>query len=278
MLSEIYTRVRVRKVALVAILGFIATVLIGLILYASGFEDTRFDLLGLTLFGSIGLLLWLFWGRNCGLKEIFGPWPNQREAWIYLTLGIPIIGVRFLGVSMFFLSLSYVAPRFVAELLQAESSDTFGGSYSLEAILVNGSRVLIAALLVPIVEEIVFRGFILHRWCERYSKKTAVVLSSILFGILHVEILGSVMFAVIVSVVCLRTKSLVGPILIHSGNNFLMVVLLVWLTGGDVETTSEPLTIEGLRSIWWVALVCGGISIPWLYWFVKTRLLGTDTS
>ena len=281
MLSETYTRVRVRKVILVPILSLGIAVLVGVLVWREPYASTGLGLVELTFFASLGLLMWLFWGRNCGITEIVGLWPNQREAWIYLTLGIPTIGISLLGLCILFLSLSYVVPTLVSELLLDTSDPTFIGSYTLEAILMNSLTVLNVALLVPIVEEIFFRGFILHRWCDKYGEKKAIVLSSILFGVLHVEILGSVVFAVIVSVVCLRTKSLVGPILIHMGNNFMFAVigLLFWYMGGSVEGTSAPVTIEDFRLVLAAFGIIGAvIGVPWLYWFVKTRLLGTATS
>ena len=216
MLSEIYAHVRVRRVVLVAILGLIATLLFGLMLwpdlYLSEFEEPglALALFELILYGFTGLLIWHFCGRKCAIKEMFGPWPNQREAWIYLTLGIPMISIGLLGQYLLFGPLSYVAPAFVSEWFLDTSPAPFMGAYSLEAILVNGLVVLNTALVVPIVEEIVFRGFILHRWCEKYGKKKGIVLSSMVFSVLHSEILGNFTGAVIVSVLCLRTHSLGG--------------------------------------------------------------------
>ena len=194
MLSETYAHVHVRRVILVVILGLIATLLLGWLLwpelYTSDLKEQSFELavLDLTLYGSIGLLILHFWGRNCGMEEILGPWPNQRDVWTYLTLGIPMIGISLLGQYLLFWPLSYVAPTFVSWWLLEASPPAFIGAYSLEAMLVNGLAVLTLALLAPIVEEIVFRGFILHRWCEKYGEKRGIVLSSILFSILHSEV------------------------------------------------------------------------------------------
>ena len=83
-----------------------------------------------------------------------------------------------LGQYLLFGPLSYVAPRFVSWWLLESPAPIFIGTYSLEAMRVNGLTVLNIALLVPIVEEIIFRGFILHRWCDKYGEKKAIVLSS----------------------------------------------------------------------------------------------------
>ena len=286
MLSEIYAHVRVRRVVLVGILGLIATLLFGWMLwpdlYLSEFREPGIELalLELTLYGFTGLLIWHFCGQNCEIRKMFGPWPNRREVWIYLTLGIPMIGIGVLGRYLLFGPLSYVAPTFVSEWYLDTPPAIFMGTYSLEAILVNGLAVLHTALLVPIVEEIVVRGFILHRWCDKYSETKGIVLSSILFSVLHSEILGNFVGAVIVSVLCLCTKSLVGPILIHIGNNsaIMLVVVVFWLMGGDMAELLASSTLEEFRSTWWLAPIGAAVGIPWLYWFVKTRLLESNSS
>ena len=275
MLKETYAHVRVRRVILVVILGVVVVLGFGGRLWPDGEDhNLEFAVLELMAYGCIGLFLWNFWGQNFTVKEIFGSWPNRRDAWIYLTLGIPMVGVAFLGIYLLFWPLSYVAPTFVSEWLLDTSPPTYIGSYSLEAIQVNGLIAFNSTLLAPIVEEVVFRGFILHRWCKKYGEKKAIVLSSILFGVLHSDMLGGVVFAVIVSVVCLRTKSLVGPILIHIGNNSVIVlwVLLFWLVEGPIEGSLMVSTIEEFQSTWWYAPIGMVIGVPWLCLFMESRL------
>ena len=144
----------------------------------------------------------------------------------------------------------------------------------------NGLMAFNLVILVPIVEEIVFRGFILHRWCDKFGAKRGVVLSSILFSIIHRDILGNLVVSVIVSVFCLQGKSLVGSILIHASNNLMVVivVLFVWVVGGEVVGPLAASTVEEFRSGWWFGAFTAVISVPWFYWFVKTRLLTTNAS
>ena len=286
MLSKTYAHTRARSVIAVVILGQVAPLLLWLLWPGTHISDLDERSLGLTVLELISscvlpcLLIWCFWGQTRGIKEIFGQWPNRREMWIYLTLGIPMIGISALGTYLLFWPLSYGAPRFVSWWLLDKSTPDLIWVPSLEAICVNSLVILQITLLVPIVEEIVFRGFILHRWCGLYGEKGGIVMSSVLFGILHPEILGTIVLAMIVSVLCLRTKSLVGPILVHIGNNFgIMLYILVYgFMGGDVERIWEASTIEEFRSEWWLAPIGAVIGIPWLFWFVKTRLSNSNVS
>ena len=286
MLSKTYAHVRARSVILVVILGQVVPLVLWWLLPGTHISDLEERSVGvvvleiISLCGLPCLLIWYFWGRNRSIKEIFGQWPNRREMWTYLTLAIPMVGISALGTYLLFWPLSYIAPEFVSWWLLDKSTPDLIWVPSLEAICVNSLVVLRIALLVPIVEEIVFRGFILHRWCERYGEKGGIVMSSVLFGILHPEILGTIVGAMIVSVLCLRTKSLVGPILVHIGNNLgIMLCILVYgFIGGDVEGMWDASTIEAFRSQWWLAPIGAVISIPWLFWFVRTRLSGVNGS
>ena len=275
MLNDTYAYVRARWVILVFILGPVAPMLVFDL--NQPLENAIFEIVS---YGLIGFLIWQIWGQNLGDSEIIGASPITREAWIYLSLGIPSIGLHYLGTYLLFMPLSFVAPEGVSSwLLEAETPDVIEG-FSLVAILANIIQVFVTVLLVPIVEEIVFRGFILHRWCDKYGEKRGIVQASILFSMLHAELLGNFVWSAIMSILCLRTKSLVGPILIHISNNFLWasVVMLVWIIGGNVEGFWDGSTIKEFQSDWWYGAIGAVISVPWFYWFVKTRLLRSNTS
>ena len=285
MLNDTYAYVRARWVILVSIVGMVAPIFVCALLFPSwrnglnsSLQPLENAVFGVVSYGLAGVLLWLIWGRNLGRERIFGSFPNAREVWILLSLGIPNVGLSIVGMNLLFLPLSYVAPGVVSWwLLEPEPPDFICG-FSLDAILVNGIQGVQTALVVPIVEEVVFRGFVLHRWCDKYGVKRGIVQASILFSMLHKELLGNFVGSVIVSVLCLRTKSLVGPILIHVGNNLVVVLMIlsVWLIGGDVEGFSDASTLKEFRSDWWYGAIGAVISVPWLYWFVKTRLVESN--
>ena len=275
MLNETYAYVRARWVILVLFVGVVAPIFVFDL--NQPLENAVF---GVVAYSLIGFLIWLIWGQNLGRKEIFGSSPSNREAWIYLSLGIPSVALHYVGLYLLFLPLSYVAPGVVSWwLLEAEPPEFISG-FSLDATLVNGIQSCQTAVLVPIVEEIVFRGFILHRWRDKYGENRGIVQASILFSVLHAELLGNIVISVIVCILCLRTKSLVGPILVHIGNNLVvvLVILCVWFMGGDVEVFWDASTIQEFRSDWWYGAIGALIGVPWLYWFVKTRLLESNPS
>jgi uncharacterized protein len=79
-------------------------------------------------------------------------------------------------------------------------------------------------LIAPFVEEFMFRGLILNRWIEKWGLKIGIASSSILFGINHgINFLGASVFAVIMALVYLKTRSLWTPIICHVIHNTLVM-------------------------------------------------------
>jgi membrane protease YdiL (CAAX protease family) len=85
------------------------------------------------------------------------------------------------------------------------------------------------AILAPIIEELVFRGVILEGLQIKYSRKTAVLISSLLFAAVHLypwhAIVNAFFLALFLSWVMLKTRSLVLCIVAHALFNGLNLVL-----------------------------------------------------
>jgi Predicted metal-dependent membrane protease len=114
------------------------------------------------------------------------------------------------------------------------------------------------AVLPPVLEEILFRGIIM-RGLEKYGKLFALLVSSILFGIVHMELTIAV-FATICGMVCgflyMKTRNIWVPIAVHFFNNLLGVTstfFFEWF-GKDANLMSAVL-ILAMASIGIIALV-----------------------
>ena len=98
---------------------------------------------------------------------------------------------------------------------------------TMEYLLNNGNIYLLiftAVIAAPLVEEVLFRGWIFSELENRYSKIAAIHVSSILFTIIHIQYSIIEMFLVLViaySLALLRvqTRNLLFPILLHFLNN-----------------------------------------------------------
>ncbi len=87
---------------------------------------------------------------------------------------------------------------------------------------------LFAVLLVPWIEEVLFRGFLLRFLQERMGALAGVVLSSLAFALLHgmeaaLPIFG---LACLLAILRLRTGSLFAPWLVHAMHNGLQTAFL----------------------------------------------------
>ena len=103
------------------------------------------------------------------------------------------------------------------------SSDSF--------TITTDGQLIFSALLYGILpafcEEFFFRGLVLRSF-ERFSPAAAVMMSSLLFGLMHgnlQQVLFAAVFGVILAVVVLVTDSIVPAMILHFTNNFAAMIL-----------------------------------------------------
>ena len=89
----------------------------------------------------------------------------------------------------------------------------------------NGVFSFIAIVIAaPILEELIFRGVILDGLLKKYSPLKAIIISSILFGVIHLnpwQFISALIIGVFSGWVYYETKKLTLSILIHAVNNLL---------------------------------------------------------
>lgn len=105
------------------------------------------------------------------------------------------------------------------------------------------------AVLPPLCEELLFRGFVLSGFRARFGEGKAVVLSAILFGALHMEltrILPTAVIGLLLGFVLVRTGSLLAPILVHAVYNGLLVTLSAAGLEGQIKQNAELLMVGGV--------------------------------
>ena len=89
--------------------------------------------------------------------------------------------------------------------------------------------IITAVVFAPVFEEFIFRGVILEAMLRRYRRSVSVVVTSLLFAIVHFE--PSVMFTAFVSglvlgTVYLHTSSIFSTIILHAINNAIAYSLI----------------------------------------------------
>jgi sodium transport system permease protein len=96
-----------------------------------------------------------------------------------------------------------------------------------------------------ITEELAFRGYILTGLRRSYSEGTSIVLSALLFGILHVlislfqQLFGATLLGLVLGLIAFRTGSLWPGVLFHFINNALGVLTLEAAKHPSLATVSS---------------------------------------
>lgn len=82
--------------------------------------------------------------------------------------------------------------------------------------------IISVVIIAPISEEFIFRGIILNRLNRIFPLIVAIIISSILFGLMHgfSGLIHAFVFGVCMSVVYLKTENIFVSIFIHFLNNF----------------------------------------------------------
>jgi len=93
----------------------------------------------------------------------------------------------------------------------------------------GGWSALFALVLVaPLTEELLFRGWLLQDLKDQYGQRKALLWSSLLFGLVHLE-LSAILYAtlggLVLGALALRTKSTLASIAMHAGVNALPLLL-----------------------------------------------------
>jgi membrane protease YdiL (CAAX protease family) len=173
--------------------------------------------------------------------------------WLLPVFGLTVLSLAF-SIGMIWLllrALMPIAPAAVNFVLSPQPLPD-----ALWYLITTG---FIVAVIGPIAEEFVFRGLILNRLISKFGFWNGLGLSSAIFGMFHIDFFGAFLFAVIASLLYLKTGNLLIPILLHIVNNtvavyqsFINPSFPQWLmvtSINDLYTKSMPNLIVLLASL-----------------------------
>jgi membrane protease YdiL (CAAX protease family) len=200
------------------------------------------------LFGLLLALAFLRW-RGVGLRPMVGHVrPLGRLVGQGVGLGLAaIVGSTLIVSLLVALTGSDAAPD---QVLTGRIADT-----PMQLVL----AVVAAVVLAPLAEELLFRG-LLHRGLRRrFALAPATVVSSVLFALVHIDVVlsqplalvGLVLVGVILAIAYERTGSLIVPVVIHAVHNAVTIVAVVVTARFDLDTAAPGVrTVVGLlRSV-----------------------------
>lgn len=145
--------------------------------------------------------------------------------WVIVALLLPILSI---------VTLMQLSGNFYVNQLNLSSK-----------ITVFSSAIFVAALSASVMEELIFRGFIMTALEKKINRLTAILLPSIIFAALHVMgrdlsfvsfiflLIGGTVVGVLLSLITIESGSVWNSVVVHAIWNLLMV-------GGIISVTSQP--------------------------------------
>ncbi len=175
--------------------------------------------IGLMLSTSIFIFALL---RKSKLKEIFKFYGFRKINWKAILLAVVI------GIVVYFLNI-FISTFFNAFISMFGYKSSGGGagsgsSYPIGIFLLN---VLMTAILPGICEETAHRGMLL-KGLSPLGQKRAIIISSLLFGLLHLNIeqfFYATLIGFLLGYISTITENIYPAIIIHFMNNFLSVFM-----------------------------------------------------
>ena len=126
---------------------------------------------------------------------------------------------------------------------------------------------ILGVILAPIMEELIFRGIMFNRLKMRWGAGVAIIISSIIFGLLHMDlaIIGAVLFGIMMCILYMKTRNILTTMAIHFINNLVFISISM----GTTESPSQE-DITEILSLGKVALILFAISsVISIYYIVK---------
>jgi len=150
------------------------------------------------------------------------------------------LGLRYYSIAktIWYSFLSLLAIFFVSFLYMFLMNSLFGienpGS-KIEILVGNRSissniLLVVVAVIAPFSEEVFFRGFLYSAFKKSWGVNVALLLSSFLFAIVHLELYSFIPLIIIgwlLAYLFEKTKSLLMPIFLHGVYNLILILILL---------------------------------------------------
>ena len=198
---------------------FIVIAVAAMILSRSNSALTLDDLMGnhFALITIIALLLslvvnYLYFRRDYAIQSDYLKKNPFHLLWVFL---IGVLMSHGLSILLSILPLDNLIGSY-----EAVENEVFSASWIFVVIR--------AVIVTPVVEELIFRGLVFRRMKEYTSFWPAAIVSSILFGVYHMNLIQGIyafLFGIIICILYDRYGHLAAAVLVHFGANLLSVIL-----------------------------------------------------
>ncbi len=171
------------------------------------------------------LLCWAVWlarRHKVSLRQLAGPRVPPDHVIAVLALVPALVALDVGTIWLVYTPLSWISPESVRswlERMERLAPPRLGGSQEL--LFLAG-----AVLLAPVVEELFFRGLLLHRWAYKWGTNRGLLATTLAFALLHASPVNAFLLGLGFGLIYLRTGSLPLAIVAHALNNLIALEFL----------------------------------------------------
>lgn len=159
-----------------------------------------------------------------------------------------------------------MAANYFVNLLVLFIPSLMTDSYVEAEKIIYGNGLLLqiveAGIMGPIVEELIFRGLVYTRIKRMTKIIPAAIISSILFGIYHGNLVQAP-YAFIIGMICVylydKYKAIAAPIIFHISANLLSIILTALLQGAG-QTAVQPSRIMQMMACFVMIIITGALA------------------
>jgi membrane protease YdiL (CAAX protease family) len=118
-----------------------------------------------------------------------------------------------------------------------------------DALKIDVFSFITVVIAAPILEEMLFRGVILQGFLKNYNPRKAIILSSVLFGVIHLnpwQAIAAITMGIFIGWLYVKTKSILPGIVIHFIVNLTGFTFAANTTGAKgswFDLIDQPITI-----------------------------------
>ena len=221
--------------------------LIGLFQMLFSLSDTSLlagVLTNLAIIISFGIVLWVgFRKTKRKFNEVFKF--NKVPPFLWIAIMVFTIGLVIV-ISETDNLLSYILPMPVM----------FGSVFkTLMAEQIFIIAIISIGIIPAFTEELLFRGLILDGLKNNYSKRKAIIISALLFGIIHLnpwQFCAAFIIGLVSAWICIETNSILLSIYIHFFNNVLYTIAVRYKDLIPIEGFNSNSATPVIFQPWWL--------------------------
>lgn len=208
--------------------------------------------------------------KDFGYKKI-----NFKAILICLGIGILAFFINLFVASFFNFILSYTG-------YSSGAGSSVGGetSYTVVNFLVE---VVTVAILPALCEEFVHRGLVLRGTADTVGYKKAIIISSLLFGLMHLNIqqfFYATILGIFMGFLVSMTRSIWPAVIVHFCNNFINVYLNFaeynGLPGGNFSQLLNSIASQNIILFFFVSIAIVTVCVLGIIWLVKRLFIETS--